>query len=49
MIIIVVYHNESEQEYLQLTGAVAKLYEHKRILQIVKTKIKYDDIYEKIK
>ena len=49
MIIIVLYHNNSEQEYLQLTGTVPKLYEYKRILQIVKTKIKYDDIYEIIK
>lgn len=49
MIVTVVYYNEQEQEYLQLTGAVAKLYEYERILQIVKTKIKYDDIYEIIK
>ena len=45
----VVYYNEVEQEYLQITGAVAKLYEYERVLQIVKTKIKYDDIYEIIK
>ena len=49
MIVTVVYYNEPEQEYLQLTGTVAKLYEYERILQIVKTKIKYDDIYEIIK
>lgn len=40
----IVYY--SKQEYLKLTGMVAKIDEDHRILQIVNTKISFDDIYD---
>lgn len=39
---IVYYDNEN---YLRITGMVAKIDEDSRILQIVNTKISFDDIY----
>ena len=45
-IITVVYYDEKEQEYLQLTGTVAKVYEYEKILQIASTKIRFEDIYD---
>ena len=36
----------SKGEYLQITGKVARIYETSRILQIVTTKISYDDILD---
>lgn len=45
-IITVVYYEEKEQEYLQLTGMVAKVNEYENILQIVSTKIRFEDIYD---
>ena len=40
-----VYYNESEQEYLQLTGKVTAINKEKRILQIETREISIDDIY----
>lgn len=45
-IITVVYYDEKEQEYLQLTGMAAKVNIYENILQIVSTKIRFEDIYE---
>ena len=45
-IITVVYYGEKEQEYLQLTGTVAKVYEYEKLLQIASTKIRFEDIYD---
>lgn len=43
MISIVYYHNE---EYVKLSGRVARLNKASRILQIVNTKISFDDLLE---
>ena len=40
---IVYYDNEN---YLKITGMVAQIDENKRIMQIVNTKINFDDIYD---
>ena len=40
---VVYYHKD---EYLKLTGMVAKIDENARILQIVNTKISFDDIFD---
>lgn len=40
----IVYYNK--KEYLKLTGMVAKIDQDNRILQIVNTKISFDDIYD---
>lgn len=45
-IVTVVYYDETEQEYLQLTGMVAKVDIYKSILQIVAIKIRFEDIYD---
>lgn len=45
-IITVIYYNSSEQEYLQLTGMVARIDATHRFLQIVAVKIPFDDLYE---
>ena len=44
MIITVVYFHKDE--YLKLTGMVARLDETARILQIVNTKIPFEDIFD---
>lgn len=44
-VITVVYYNEPEQEYLQLTGKVTAINKEKRILQIETREINIDDIY----
>ncbi len=44
MIITVIYFYKDE--YLKITGMVARLDETARILQIVNTKIKFDDIFD---
>ena len=46
MIISVVYFHKDE--YLRITGMVARLDETARILQIVNTKIEFDDILDVI-
>lgn len=43
-IITVIYF--SKNEYLKITGMVARIDETARILQIVNTKIVFDDIYD---
>lgn len=43
MATVVYYHKD---EYLKLTGVVAKIDEDSRILQIVNTKISFEDIYD---
>jgi hypothetical protein len=43
-IITVVYFHKDE--YLKVTGMVARIDETARILQVVNTKIAFDDIYE---
>lgn len=48
-IVTVVYYEPNEQEYLQLTGMIAKIDEYKRILQIVSQKIPFDELIEIIK
>ena len=45
-LVTVIYYQE--EEYLQLTGLVAKLDVYHGYLQIVTTKIKFDNIYELI-
>ena len=45
-IITVVYYNDPEEEYIQLTGLVAKVDEYRKQLQIVMTKIAFEDIFE---
>ena len=40
----VIYYNK--KEYLKLTGIIAKIDEDNRILQIVNTKVNFDDIYD---
>lgn len=45
-LVTVIYYQE--EEYLQLTGLVAKLDVYHEYLQIVTTKIKFDNIYELI-
>lgn len=45
-IITVVYYNELEQEYIQLTGKIVLLDEYKKTVQIEGTVINVDDIYE---
>lgn len=43
MATVVYYHKD---EYLKLTGVVAKIDEDSRILQIVNTKISFEDIFD---
>ncbi len=43
MITVIYYH---QNEYLKLTGMVARIDETARILKIVNTKINFDDLYE---
>lgn len=43
MVTVVYYHKD---EYLKLTGVVAKIDEDSRILQIVNTKISFEDIFD---
>ena len=43
-IITVVYYNKGE--YLRATGMVAKIEETSRILQVINTRIRFDDIYD---
>lgn len=40
----IIYYDK--EEYLKITGMVAKIDENNRILQIVDTKISFDDIYD---
>ncbi len=42
----VVYYHKKDKEYLKVTGMVARLDETARILQIVDTKIDFEDIYD---
>lgn len=42
----VVYYHKKGQEYLKVTGMVARIDATSRILQIVDTKISFDDIYD---
>jgi hypothetical protein len=42
----VVYYNKKGQEYLKVTGMVARIDVTSRVLQIVDTKISFDDIYD---
>ncbi len=42
----VIYYSEAEREYLKVTGIVARIDPEARILQIVNTKIAFDDIAE---
>ena len=41
----VIYYHKKEKEYLKVTGMVARMDETARVLQIVDTKIDFDDIY----
>lgn len=43
-IITIVYYNKGE--YLRITGMVARIDVTARILQVINTKIKFDDIYD---
>ena len=43
MITVIYYH---QNEYLKLTGMVARIDDTARILKIVNTKINFDDLYE---
>ena len=43
-IITVVYYNKGE--YLKVTGMVARIDVTARVLQIINTKIKFDDVYD---
>ena len=47
-IITAIYYEPNEQEYLQLTGMVAKIDASSRTLQIVQQKIPFDDLFELI-
>lgn len=42
----VVYYNKKGREYLKVTGMVARMDVTSRVLQIVDTKISFDDIYD---
>lgn len=42
----VIYYHKAGQEYLKITGLVARIDPTARILQIVNTKISFDDIYD---
>jgi hypothetical protein len=42
----VVYYDAKQKQYLKVTGLVARMEETSRILQIVNTKIQFDDIYD---
>ena len=41
----VVYYDAAEEEYVQLTGMVAKIDEFARVLQLVKTRIAFIDLF----
>ncbi|MBQ7916187.1 MAG: YolD-like family protein [Firmicutes bacterium] len=45
-IVTVIYYEPVEQEYLQLTGMVAKVDANAGILQIVAEKIRFEELYE---
>lgn len=45
-IITVVWYNNLEENYIQLTGECKKIDAQKRFIQIEKTDIYFDDIYE---
>lgn len=45
-IITVFYYNSTEQEYIQLTGMVARVDFSQKFLQVVAIKIPFDDLYE---
>ena len=42
----VVYYDAKQKQYVKVTGMVARLEESSRVLQIVNTKILFDDIYD---
>ena len=44
-IVTVVWYNSLEENYVQLTGECIKIDADKRIIQIEKTDISFDDIY----
>lgn len=44
-IITVVWYNEIEQNYIQITGEIVKIDAQKRFIQIEKMYICFDDIY----
>ena len=44
-IITVVWYNEIEQNYIQITGEIVKIDAQKRFIQIEKMYIYFDDIY----
>ena len=46
MIVTVYYYNATEREYLQMTGMLAKIDTVERYIQIVTTKIEFDDIFD---
>lgn len=45
-IVTAVYYDPTEQEYLQLTGMVAKVDAYERVLQIVAEKIPFAELFE---
>ena len=45
-IVTVVWYNSLEENYIQLTGECKKIDAQKRFIQIEKTDIYFDDIYE---
>lgn len=45
-IITVIYYNKFEQEYVQITGVVDGILYNQKILQVVTTKIPFEDVYE---
>lgn len=44
--ITVIYYNESEQEYIYLSGNITQFNKHKKLLEIGNNIIKTDDIYD---
>ncbi|MCR5715955.1 MAG: YolD-like family protein [Lachnospiraceae bacterium] len=46
MVTCVIYYDERERTYLKITGMIARLDPEARILQIVNTRISFDDIAE---
>jgi len=45
-VITVLYYDETEQQYFQLTGIVKTIDEFEKTIQIEKTGIKFDDIFQ---
>ena len=46
MIVTAYYYNSREREYLQMTGMLAGIDTTERYIQIVTTKISFDDIFD---